>query len=65
MLFIGSIVLRVDDLDRQTAFWAAAFDYAPSSEESGAPGADPGHGAKSAANPVPETEALERQRRSE
>jgi hypothetical protein len=26
---IGSIVLRVDDLKRQTEFWAAALDYAP------------------------------------
>ena len=27
MLHIGSIVIRVDDLDRQAAFWAAALDY--------------------------------------
>ena len=27
MLRIGSIVLRVDDLQRQTAFWQAALDY--------------------------------------
>ena len=26
---VGSIVLRVDDLRRQTAFWAAALDYVP------------------------------------
>ncbi len=26
---IGSVVLRVDDLRRQTAFWAAALDYVP------------------------------------
>ena len=26
---VGSIVLRVDNLDRQTAFWAAALDYVP------------------------------------
>lgn len=26
---VGSIVLRVDDLQRQTAFWAAALDYIP------------------------------------
>jgi catechol 2,3-dioxygenase-like lactoylglutathione lyase family enzyme len=26
---IGSIVLRVDDLKRQTEFWAAALDYVP------------------------------------
>ena len=29
MLRIGSIVLRVDDLERQTEFWAAALDYVP------------------------------------
>jgi predicted enzyme related to lactoylglutathione lyase len=27
MLRVGSIVLRVDDLQRQTEFWAAALDY--------------------------------------
>ena len=27
MLTIGSIVIRVDDLERQTAFWTAALDY--------------------------------------
>ncbi len=26
---MGSIVIRVDDLARQTAFWAAALDYLP------------------------------------
>ncbi len=26
---IGSIVIRVDDLERQKAFWAAALDYVP------------------------------------
>ena len=26
---MGSIVLRVDDLDRQRAFWTAALDYVP------------------------------------
>jgi catechol 2,3-dioxygenase-like lactoylglutathione lyase family enzyme len=26
---IGSIVLRVDDLQRQVAFWTAALDYVP------------------------------------
>ncbi|HKV85682.1 MAG TPA: VOC family protein [Ktedonobacterales bacterium] len=31
---VGSIVLRVDDLQRQTAFWAAALDYAPREEQS-------------------------------
>jgi predicted enzyme related to lactoylglutathione lyase len=29
MLRVGSIVIRVDDLPRQTAFWAAALDYVP------------------------------------
>ncbi|HEU5343504.1 MAG TPA: VOC family protein [Ktedonobacterales bacterium] len=28
-LSIGSIVLRVDDLERQRAFWSAALDYVP------------------------------------
>lgn len=28
-LSIGSIVLRVDDLERQKAFWTAALDYVP------------------------------------
>ena len=27
MLRVGSIVIRVDDLDRQVAFWTAALDY--------------------------------------
>jgi hypothetical protein len=31
---IGSIVLRVDDLERQTAFWTAALDYVPRDEAS-------------------------------
>jgi len=29
MIRIGSIVLRVDDLRRQLAFWKAALDYVP------------------------------------
>jgi predicted enzyme related to lactoylglutathione lyase len=29
MLTIGSIVIRVDDLERQKAFWTAALDYMP------------------------------------
>ena len=29
MLKLGSIVLRVDDLQRQTDFWASALNYAP------------------------------------
>jgi predicted enzyme related to lactoylglutathione lyase len=28
VLRVGSIVIRVDDLARQTAFWSAALDYA-------------------------------------
>lgn len=31
---VGSIVLRVDDLRRQTVFWAAALDYVPREENS-------------------------------
>jgi predicted enzyme related to lactoylglutathione lyase len=27
MLRIGSVVIRVDDLERQKAFWSAALDY--------------------------------------
>ena len=26
---VGSIVIRVDDLERQKAFWSAALDYVP------------------------------------
>jgi predicted enzyme related to lactoylglutathione lyase len=29
MIRVGSIVVRVDDLERQTQFWAAALDYVP------------------------------------
>jgi len=29
MLRVGSIVVRVDDLARQTAFWSAALGYVP------------------------------------
>lgn len=32
MVRVGSIVLRVADLQRQTSFWAAALDYAPCQE---------------------------------
>ena len=35
MIRVGSIVLRVDDLSRQTRFWAAALDYVPRKETSG------------------------------
>ena len=34
MIKIGSIVIRVDDLKRQTEFWSAALDYAPREENS-------------------------------
>lgn len=39
MLRVGSIVIRVDDLPRQTAFWTAALDYV-AREDVTAPGAD-------------------------
>ncbi len=29
MLRVGSIVIRVDDVPRQVAFWTAALDYVP------------------------------------
>ncbi len=29
MIKIGSVVIRVDDLQRQAAFWSAALDYVP------------------------------------
>jgi len=32
MITIGSIVIRVDDLERQTQFWSAALDYVPRAE---------------------------------
>ena len=34
MIRVGSIVLRVDDLARQTAFWTAALEYTPRDEMS-------------------------------
>jgi len=34
MIRVGSIVLRVDDLSRQTHFWAAALGYVPREENS-------------------------------
>ncbi|MCA1570002.1 MAG: VOC family protein [Chloroflexi bacterium] len=34
MVTVGSIVIRVDDLERQTAFWSAALDYVPREETS-------------------------------
>jgi catechol 2,3-dioxygenase-like lactoylglutathione lyase family enzyme len=33
VLRVGSIVIRVDDLARQTAFWTAALDYVPRDNE--------------------------------
>jgi catechol 2,3-dioxygenase-like lactoylglutathione lyase family enzyme len=35
MLTIGSIVIRVDDIERQAAFWSAALDYLPRGPEGG------------------------------
>jgi len=35
MLSIGSIVIRVDDLEKQKAFWTAALDYEPRGIERG------------------------------
>jgi catechol 2,3-dioxygenase-like lactoylglutathione lyase family enzyme len=32
MVTVGSIVIRVDDLERQKAFWTAALDYVPRGE---------------------------------
>src|SRR5918999_4150142 len=34
MIRVGSIVLRVDDLQRQTEFWSAALDYVPREDDS-------------------------------
>ncbi len=34
MLRVGSIVIRVDNLQRQTEFWCAALDYVPRKENS-------------------------------
>jgi predicted enzyme related to lactoylglutathione lyase len=34
MIRVGSIVIRVDDLQRQTEFWAAALDYVPREDPS-------------------------------
>jgi predicted enzyme related to lactoylglutathione lyase len=34
MIRVGSIVLRVDDLERQTEFWSAALDYVPRDDAS-------------------------------
>jgi len=34
MIRVGSIVIRVDDLQRQTEFWTAALDYVPPADDS-------------------------------
>lgn len=34
MIRVGSIVIRVDDLERQTTFWSAALDYVPREDDS-------------------------------
>lgn len=34
MIRVGSIVIRVDDLQRQAQFWTAALDYVPREETS-------------------------------
>jgi len=34
MVTVGSIVIRVDDIRRQTKFWSAALDYVPREENS-------------------------------
>ena len=34
MIRVGSIVLRVEDLKRQTEFWSAALDYVPRPHDS-------------------------------
>ena len=34
MVTVGSIVIRVDDLDLQRQFWMAALDYVPRQEQS-------------------------------
>ena len=34
MIRVGSIVIRVDDLQRQTEFWSAALDYVPRDDDS-------------------------------
>ena len=35
MVNVGSIVIRVDDLPRQAAFWSAVLDYLPRGPEGG------------------------------
>ena len=33
MITVGSVVIRVADLERMTAFWSAALDYVPREED--------------------------------
>jgi predicted enzyme related to lactoylglutathione lyase len=40
MLRVGSIVIRVDDLVRQTAFWSAALGYVPREDPASDPAID-------------------------
>jgi catechol 2,3-dioxygenase-like lactoylglutathione lyase family enzyme len=40
MIRVGSIVIRVDDLQRQTEFWSAALDYVPRDVLTDDPGQD-------------------------
>jgi hypothetical protein len=35
MLRVGSVVIRVDDLERQVRFWSAALDYEPRISDEG------------------------------
>jgi catechol 2,3-dioxygenase-like lactoylglutathione lyase family enzyme len=35
MVTVGSIVIRVDDLQRQAEFWSAALDYVPRGPDGG------------------------------
>ncbi len=35
LLRIGSVVIRVKDLEKQTAFWSAALDYVPRGKDGG------------------------------
>ena len=35
MIKVGSIVIRVDDLEKQKTFWSAALDYVPRGEAQG------------------------------
>lgn len=35
VITVGSIVIRVDDMERQKAFWSAALDYVPREGDDG------------------------------